>query len=165
MAAEFEADQVINFVGAGLVVLDAIRPIDLGLNLPVDMTNRFRVARPPNLCGCDRKYRARAYVAAYNFAKHLKALRWRTPFNATCDAWTKDRSALQNQSATSHPGTVQLGHQPDRRRRGGSSHGEIHLDTCPSQPTRLREWPQNAGAAHLAAKNQISQDEEGASRA
>ena len=22
----------------------------------------------------------RAFVAAYNFAKHLKALRWRTPF-------------------------------------------------------------------------------------
>jgi transposase InsO family protein len=31
-----------------------------------------------------------AFVAAYNFAKHLKALRWRTPFQAICDAWTKD---------------------------------------------------------------------------
>jgi transposase-like protein len=31
-----------------------------------------------------------AFVAAYNFAKHLKALRWRTPFEAICDAWTKD---------------------------------------------------------------------------
>ncbi len=33
----------------------------------------------------------RTYVqispAAYNFAKHLKALRWRTPFQAICDAW------------------------------------------------------------------------------
>ena len=28
-----------------------------------------------------------AFVAAYNFAKHLKALRWRTPFQAICDAW------------------------------------------------------------------------------
>jgi transposase InsO family protein len=30
------------------------------------------------------------FVTAYNFAKHLKALRWRTPFQAVCDAWTKD---------------------------------------------------------------------------
>jgi transposase InsO family protein len=31
-----------------------------------------------------------AFVTAYNFAKHLKRLRWRTPFQAVCDAWTKD---------------------------------------------------------------------------
>jgi hypothetical protein len=31
-----------------------------------------------------------AFVAAYNFAKHLKALRWRIPFEAVRDAWTKD---------------------------------------------------------------------------
>ena len=31
-----------------------------------------------------------AFVAAYNFAKHLKALRWQTPFEAICKAWTKD---------------------------------------------------------------------------
>jgi len=31
-----------------------------------------------------------AFVTAYNFAKHLKALRWRTPFQAIRDAWTKD---------------------------------------------------------------------------
>jgi hypothetical protein len=30
-----------------------------------------------------------AFIAAYNFAKHLKSLRWRTPFQAICDAWTK----------------------------------------------------------------------------
>ena len=29
-----------------------------------------------------------AFVSAYNFAKHLKALRWRTPFEAVCNAWT-----------------------------------------------------------------------------
>jgi len=34
-----------------------------------------------------------AFVAAYNFAKHLKALRWRTPYQAICDAWTKDLSS------------------------------------------------------------------------
>lgn len=28
------------------------------------------------------------FVSAYNFAKHLKALRWKTPFEAVCHAWT-----------------------------------------------------------------------------
>lgn len=27
------------------------------------------------------------FIAAYNFAKHLKALRWRTPFEAIRQAW------------------------------------------------------------------------------
>jgi transposase InsO family protein len=36
-----------------------------------------------------------AFVAAYNFAKHLKALRWRTPFQAICDAWQADPSVFK----------------------------------------------------------------------
>jgi len=36
-----------------------------------------------------------AFVTAYNFAKHLKALRWRTPFQAICDAWSKDPTAFR----------------------------------------------------------------------
>lgn len=36
-----------------------------------------------------------AFVTAYNFAKHLKALRWRTPFQAICNAWTKDPSIFR----------------------------------------------------------------------
>lgn len=36
-----------------------------------------------------------AFVAAYNFAKHLKALRWRTPYEAICQAWTKDPSPFK----------------------------------------------------------------------
>ena len=31
-----------------------------------------------------------AFLSAYNFAKHLKALRWRTPFQAVCDAYKAD---------------------------------------------------------------------------
>jgi hypothetical protein len=31
-----------------------------------------------------------AFVTADNFAKHLKALRGRTPFQAICDTWAKD---------------------------------------------------------------------------
>lgn len=36
-----------------------------------------------------------AFVTAYNFAKHLKALRWRTPYQAICDVWTKDPSMFK----------------------------------------------------------------------
>ena len=36
-----------------------------------------------------------AFLTAYNFAKRLKALRWRTSFQALCDAWTKDPSILK----------------------------------------------------------------------
>jgi transposase-like protein len=36
-----------------------------------------------------------AFVTAYNFAKHLKALRWRTPYQVICDAWTKDPSIFK----------------------------------------------------------------------
>ena len=33
------------------------------------------------------KANLQAFLAAYNFAKHLKTLRWRTPFQAIRDAW------------------------------------------------------------------------------
>jgi Bacterial regulatory helix-turn-helix protein, lysR family len=36
-----------------------------------------------------------AFVAARNFAKHLKALRWRTPYQVICEAWTKDPSIFK----------------------------------------------------------------------
>jgi hypothetical protein len=41
------------------------------------------------------KAHALAFVTACNFAKHLKALRWRTPFQAVLDAWTKDPSIFK----------------------------------------------------------------------
>ena len=36
-----------------------------------------------------------AFVSAYNVAKHLKALLWRTPFQAICDAWKADPSVFK----------------------------------------------------------------------
>lgn len=36
-----------------------------------------------------------AFVRAYNFAKHLKALRRRTPFEAVLGAWIKDPSIFR----------------------------------------------------------------------
>ena len=40
---------------------------------------------------CDELQRhVLAFIQAYNFAKHLKTLRWRTPYQALCDAWRRD---------------------------------------------------------------------------
>ena len=36
-----------------------------------------------------------AFVKTYNFAKHLKALRWKTPFEAIAHTWTKDPSIFK----------------------------------------------------------------------
>ena len=36
-----------------------------------------------------------AFVQSYNFGKHLKALRCKTPFRAICEAWEKDPSRLR----------------------------------------------------------------------
>jgi len=36
-----------------------------------------------------------AFVTAYNLAKHLKALKWRTPYQAICSAWTNDPAAFK----------------------------------------------------------------------
>ena len=36
-----------------------------------------------------------AFVTAYNFAKHLKALKWKTPFQSICDAWKTNPSAFK----------------------------------------------------------------------
>jgi hypothetical protein len=36
-----------------------------------------------------------AFLAAYNFATHLNALRWRAPFKAICDAWAHDPAAFE----------------------------------------------------------------------
>ncbi len=35
-----------------------------------------------------------AFVSAYNFAKHLKALQWRTPFRTISDAWKRTPDAM-----------------------------------------------------------------------
>jgi hypothetical protein len=46
----------------------------------------IKVFHYPNL----ESLKAYVLVAAYNFAKHLKALRWKTPFETICSAWTQD---------------------------------------------------------------------------
>ena len=50
-----------------------------------------------------------AFVTAYNFAKHLKALRWKTPFEAICAAWTKDPEAFIINPRHLIPGPHHLG--------------------------------------------------------
>ncbi len=36
-----------------------------------------------------------AFVKTYNFVKHLKALRWKTPFETIAHAWTKDATIFK----------------------------------------------------------------------
>jgi hypothetical protein len=45
-----------------------------------------------------------AFVTTYNFAKRLKALRWRTPYQAICETWTKDRSIFKIDPCNLIPG-------------------------------------------------------------
>ena len=52
-----------------------------------------------------------AFVTACRFAKHLKALRWRTPFQAVCDAWKGDPSAFRIDPRA----TSSRGHTPRRK--------------------------------------------------
>ena len=42
-----------------------------------------------------------AFVAAYNFAKHLKALRWRTPYETLCQVWRKNHQSSNSIHVTS----------------------------------------------------------------
>jgi hypothetical protein len=35
------------------------------------------------------------FVTAYNFAKHLRALQWNTPFQSICDVWKIDPSEFK----------------------------------------------------------------------
>ena len=48
------------------------------------------------------------FVCAFNFAKHLKALRWKTPCQTIVDAWQKNPSYIQNRFPSPHPGTKHL---------------------------------------------------------
>jgi hypothetical protein len=41
------------------------------------------------------------FVTAYNFAKPLNALRWRTPYQVICDAWTKTPQSSKSTRTTS----------------------------------------------------------------
>jgi hypothetical protein len=58
-----------------------------------------------------------AFVTAHNFARHLKALRWRTPFQAICDAWTKEPSIFKINPHHFISGTTQLEKHPRPRHR------------------------------------------------
>src|SRR3954463_5005160 len=75
-----------------------------------------------------------AFVTAYNFAKHLKALRWRTPFQAICDAWTRDPAPFKINPHHLIPGPHSLGRRRERGQDGqargrqwGGSSTKIHL--------------------------------------
>ena len=56
-----------------------------------------------------------AFVAAFNFGKHLKRLRWRTPFESVRPLAGRPRR-VPHRPAPPHPGTVHLA--PRHRLRG-----------------------------------------------
>ena len=59
-----------------------------------------------------------AFMMAYNFARRLQALRWCTPFEVTCEAWTKNPERFITNShhlipaPYSRPGSECRDHQP-----------------------------------------------------
>ena len=55
-----------------------------------------------------------SFVTAYNFVKHLKALKWETPFQSICDAWKSNPSAFRINPHHLVPGPYR---RRDRRRR------------------------------------------------
>jgi hypothetical protein len=55
-----------------------------------------------------------AFVLAYNFAKHIKAIRWKTPFEYICGAWQRDPSTFKLNPHHLTPGTIHLGSCPER---------------------------------------------------
>jgi transposase-like protein len=64
-----------------------------------------------------------AFVTAYNFAKHLKALKWRTPYQVICEAWTKVPAIFKINPHHLIPGTTYLVRKPSRvlKKSGGIS--------------------------------------------
>jgi transposase-like protein len=51
------------------------------------------------------KHHVIAFISAYNFAKHLKALKWQTPFQSICAAWKHDPSSFKINPHHLIPGT------------------------------------------------------------
>ena len=45
-----------------------------------------------------------AFVSAHNFDKHLKALQWKTPFEAICHAWTTTPNIFKRNLRHLNPG-------------------------------------------------------------
>jgi hypothetical protein len=45
-----------------------------------------------------------AFVYAFNFAKHLKALRWKTPYQTVVEAWQKNPAVFNTDPRHLIPG-------------------------------------------------------------
>ena len=49
-----------------------------------------------------------AFVCAFNFAKHLKALRWKTPYQTIVYAWQKNPAIFKTDPRSPHPGAIYI---------------------------------------------------------
>jgi hypothetical protein len=75
---------------------DSMAPTDLiPDNGPVEPHDQGRYATIKTHHYDDLQAHVRAFVTAQNFTKYLKALRWRTPYQFICEAWTKDPSIFK----------------------------------------------------------------------
>src|SRR5271163_3659756 len=71
-------------------------PLDDVLGCLKDANPQSQPQRPAPLPAAPWRLPAsRRGDTAYNFAKHLKALKWRTPYQVICEAWTKDPSIFK----------------------------------------------------------------------
>src|SRR5215204_6112725 len=81
-----------------------------------------------------------AFVTAYNFAKHLKRLRWRTPFQAICNAWTRDPAPFRINPHHLIPGP----HTPRLSSNWPTSRSVQHSALC---RRAWREWSASGKSA------------------
>ena len=68
-----------------------------------------------------------SFVSAYNFAKDLKALKWKTPFQSICDAWKANPASFKINLHHLIPGPHIAGEADLRGALCGQSPGDTAL--------------------------------------
>src|SRR6187402_2908122 len=94
------------------------------------------------------KAHLQAFLAAYNFAKHLKALRWRTPFQAVCDAWKNDPSSFKINPHHLIPGP----NRPGRPAPGPAPPAAASAGTGSIRSGAAARWGRPAAAARRSRR-------------
>ena len=97
-----------------------------------------------------------ALVKAYNFSKHLKALQWKTAFEAICGAWTKDPAIFKLD-----PRHSSRDHTPKTTTVAGFTRKRPERDTFPEHLPRERvaiETPTARAYCGAARLRKLSED-------
>ena len=109
------------------------------------------------------------FIAAYNFAKHLRALRWRTPFEAVCRAWpgTPDIFKINPRHLIPGPNMRGAGVSPELRPPGREPGHPHHLGLAATGMERKaarQQVQQQAGQDGVGAPGEREAAEEGPGR-